>query len=137
MLNGEFLAIHNYEMRKSFINLLYQVANVPLEFEDVHSKNLMYDTVQNLWILIDVDTYESKYRYISQQADLLAEFVRHLTSSFIDEQGANYERCCILINKLTEVVLDYDEYTKEIDKEFIYFCQDNLFKPVGRKSRIC
>ena len=61
--NNFFTLQDQFNLRKSFITFLRLVMHSKLEFEDVHSKNIMYDEKEKRWDIIDGDVTENKKEY--------------------------------------------------------------------------
>lgn len=118
--NNKFYKPEAFDLRRSFVLLLSKISEAPLEFEDVISRNIMYDEQEFRWEIVDGNAWELSPKDTIEKEDRIGAFFDNLFSPFPLPQ---------IFNELTKYAVSNEEYTKEIDAQILSLSK-NRFCPV-------
>jgi hypothetical protein len=108
--NKAFVDPNNYEMRKSFVEFLWTLKNTPLNFNDLHQYNVMYDRVREEWEIVDGSAWETQERSLSEGDEHLKQLrARLLALCPLDHKSKQ------VIDTLTIFALHNRSYKKQDD----------------------
>jgi hypothetical protein len=157
METGELLDKKNYLMRKTFIDFLWAITSTPLNHNDLHAENIMYDIKYQRWEIVDGSTEKDcGYRTASARMSAISKIKFDLLklTPATTEGKRTHALLNFLINKAIEIVsgdefsnCNYDEFTDRqcllqamrefiTPKEFHFFNPAKKIKVGAKKARV-
>lgn len=111
-----FLLSDQYALRKAYLDFIWKINNVALEFDDLHFGNVMFDEESGQMEIIDGSAREVRFREKVSYTSLPSNYCKLPYFFPVTHQEQTQER---VLRALQKIAANLTPFTEELDRELL------------------